>query len=126
MGMFYVFLQELYDTVCCLFSWHAGIFSLQPSSPPLRTSRWRSNILVRVLQLVVFAHEMLSPPLGRDVFHHQLTHVSLHEAANEPGIPEFRSNPQIFATAHQRVGLAALSRGGDAVRVKVLLFSAGE
>jgi hypothetical protein len=69
---------------------------------------------------------MLSPPLSRNMLHHQLAHVSLHEAANEPGIPELRSNSQVFAAAHQRVGLAALGRGGDAVRVEVLLFAAGE
>jgi hypothetical protein len=69
---------------------------------------------------------MLSPPLGCYVLDHHLAHVSLHEPANESRIPELRSNSQIFTAAHERVRLAALGRGGDAVRVEVLLFAAGE
>ena len=69
---------------------------------------------------------MLSPPLGCDVLHHHLAHVSLHEATDESGIPELGGDSQVFAAAHERVGLAALGRGGDAVGVEVLLFAAGE
>jgi len=96
------------------------------SSPALRRRSRRSNILERVLQLVVLAHVVLSPPLGCDVLHHHLAHVGLHEATDESGIPELGGNSQIFAAAHERVGLAALGRGGDAVGVEVLLFAAGE
>ena len=102
------------------------ILPCSSSSSARRGSSWRSNILERVLQLVVLAHVVLSPPLGCDVLHHHLAHVSLHEATDESGIPELGGNSQIFAAAHERVGLAALGRGGDAVGVEVLLFAAGE
>lgn len=69
---------------------------------------------------------MLSPPFGCDVLHHHLAHVSLHEATDESGIPELGGNSQVFAAAHERVGLAALGRGGDTVGVEVLLFTTGE
>jgi hypothetical protein len=69
---------------------------------------------------------VLSPPLSCNVLHHHLAHVSLHEATDESGIPELRGDSQIFAAAHERVGLAALGRGGNAVGIEVLLFAAGE
>ena len=102
------------------------ILPCSSSSSARRGSSWRSNILERVLQLVVLAHVVLSPPLGCDVLHHHLAHMSLHESADEPGIPELGGDSQVFAAAHERVGLAALGRGGDAVGVEVLLFAAGE
>lgn len=69
---------------------------------------------------------MLSPPLGSYVLHHHLANVGLHEAADEPGVPELGGDSQIFAAAHERIGLAAFGRGGNAVWVKVLLLAAGE
>ena len=96
------------------------------SSLARRSSSRRSNILERILQLVVLAHVVLSPPLGCDVLHHHLAHVGLHEATDEPRIPELGGDSQVFAAAHEGVGLAALGRGGDAVGVEVLLFAAGE
>lgn len=60
------------------------------------------------------------------MLHHHLAHVGLHESTNEPGIPELGGDSQVFAAAHERVRLAALGRGGDAVGVEVLLFAAGE
>jgi hypothetical protein len=102
------------------------ILSRSSSSPARRSSGWRSNVLERVLQLVVLAHVVLSPPLGCDVLHHHLAHVSLHEPTDEPGIPELGGDSQVFAAAHERVGLAALGRGRDAVGIEVLLFATGE
>lgn len=96
------------------------------SLPALGSSSRRSHVLEGVFQLVVLAHVVLPPPLSSDVLHHHLAHVSLHEATDEPGIPELGGNSQIFAAAHERVGLAALGRGGDAIGVEVLLFAAGE
>ena len=52
--------------------------------------------------------------------------MSLHEATDESGIPELRGNSQVFAAAHERVGLTAFGGGGDAVGVEVLLFATGE
>jgi hypothetical protein len=105
---------------------HHQISKPLPISSPHSTSRRPRNIFERILQLIVLAHEVLSPPLSRNMLHHQLAHVSLHESTNEPGIPKLGGNSQVFAAAHQRVGLAALGRGGDAVGVEVLLFAAGE
>jgi len=96
------------------------------SSSPLRTSSWPRDILVRVFQHVVLTHVMLSPLFSRNMFDHHLTHVSLHEPANESRIPKLRSDSQIFAAAHERVRFAALGRGGNAVGIEVLLFAAGE
>ena len=95
-------------------------------SPARRSSSWRSNVFERVLQLVVLAHVVLSPPLGGDVLHHHLAHVGLHEATDEPRVPELGGDPQVLAAAHEGVGLAALGRGGDAVGVEVLLFATSE
>lgn len=92
----------------------------------LPSSRRRRDVLVRVLELVVFPHVMLSPPLRRDVLDHHLAHVSLHEPADESRVPEFGRDSQVLAAAHESVGFAAFGRGGDAVGVEVLLFAAGE
>lgn len=100
--------------------------SSSSSLPALRSSSRRSNVLEGVFQLVVLAHVVLSPPFSSDVLHHHLAYVSLHEATDEPGIPELGGDSQVFAAAHERVGLAALSRGGDAVGIEVLLFATGE
>lgn len=94
--------------------------------PPLRRSRRVAHLLVRIPHLIVLAHEVLSPPLGSDVLDKQLADMSLHEAANEARVPELRRDSEIFAAAHQGVGLAAFGRGRDAVGVEVLLFAAGE
>ena len=94
--------------------------------PPLRRSRRVAHLLVRVPDLIVLAHEVLSPPLSSDVLDEQLADMSLHEAANEARVPELRRDSEIFAAAHQGVGLAAFGRGRDAVGVEVLLFAAGE
>ena len=102
------------------------ILSCSSSSPALRSSSWRSDILERVLQLVVLAHVVLSPPLGCDVLHHHLAHVSLHESTDEPGIPKLRGNAKVLAAAHERVGLASLGCGRDAVGIEVLLLAASE
>lgn len=92
----------------------------------LPSSRRRRDILVRVLQLVVFTHVMLPPPLSSDVLDHHLAHVGLHEPADESRVPEFGRDSQVFAAAHESVGFAAFGRGGDAVGVEVLLFATGE
>ena len=114
--MVYVFLQYSTFILSCSCSF----------SPALRRSCGRCNVLEWIFQLVVLAHVVLSPPLGCDVLHHHLAHVGLHESANEPGIPELGGDSQIFAAAHERIRLAALGRGGDAVGVEVLLFATGE
>jgi hypothetical protein len=69
---------------------------------------------------------VLSPPLSSDVLDEQLADMSLHEAANEARVPELRRDSEIFAAAHQGVGLAPFGRGRDAVGVEVLLLAAGE
>jgi hypothetical protein len=96
------------------------------SLPPLRRSRRVAHLLVGVPDLIVLAHEVLSPPLSRDVLDEQLADMSLHEAADEARVPELRRDSEIFAAAHQGVGFAALGRGRDAVGVEVLLLAAGK
>lgn len=94
--------------------------------PPLRRSRRVAHLLVRIPHLIVLAHEVLPPPLSGDVLDEQFADMSLHEAANEARVPELRRDSEIFAAAHQGVGLAAFGRGRDAVGVEVLLLAAGE
>lgn len=94
--------------------------------PPLRRRRRGTHLLVRVSHLIILAHEVLPPPLGRDVLDEELADMGLHKAANEARVPELRRDPEVFAAAHQGVGFAALGRGWDAVGVEVLLLAAGE
>ena len=47
------------------------------------------------------------------------------ELADEARVPELARDAEVLAAAHERVALARLSRGGDAVGLKVLLLSAG-
>lgn len=54
-----------------------------------------------------------------------LVAVLLFELADEPRVPELRGDAEVFAAAHEGVGLAALAGGGDVVFAKVLAFSAG-
>lgn len=112
--------------VYAILQYSTFILSCSSSLPALGSSSRRSNVLERVFQLVVLAHVVLSPPLGSDVLHHHLAHVSFHEAANESGIPELGGDSQVFAAAHERVGLAAFGCGGDAVGIEILLFATGE
>jgi len=60
------------------------------------------------------------------MLHPNLLTLVRHELADEAGIPQLRRDAQILAAAHQRVGLAALGGGGDALGVEVLLFAAGD
>jgi hypothetical protein len=94
--------------------------------PPLRRSRRVADLLVGVSHLVVLAHEVLPPPLSRDVLDEQLADMSLHEAADEARVPELRRDSEVLAAAHQGVGFAAFGRGRDAVGVEILLLAAGE
>ncbi len=48
------------------------------------------------------------------------------ELTNEAGIPELTSDAEVLTAAHERVALARLSRGGNTVRVEVLLLSSGD
>lgn len=54
-----------------------------------------------------------------------LVTVLLFELADEPRVPELRGDAEVFAAAHEGVGLAALAGGGDVVFAEVLAFSAG-
>lgn len=82
------------------------------------------DLLERPLELVILSHPMLSPLLADHVFDHHLLGHFLEEAANEARVPQFTGDAQVFAAAHQSIGLAALGSGGDAIGVKVLLFAA--
>jgi len=82
-----------------------------------------NDLLEGILQLVVLSHKVLSSLLCHDMLDDQLPGHLFHVFANESRIPEFRSNTQILAAAHQSIRLAAFGRGGNAVGVKVLLLS---
>lgn len=105
-------------------------YHITPSPPHLApttpTSGWRRrHLLERIPHLVIPAHPMLPPLLRHRMLHHALLALTLHKPLNKPGIPQLRSNAEVFAAAHQSVGFAALSRGGNAVGIEVLLFAAG-
>lgn len=63
--------------------------------------------------------------LRPDVLREDLNAVLRLELADETGIPQFAGDTEVLAAAHERVALACLSRGGDAIGVKVLLLSSG-
>lgn len=106
---------------------HAAVHKTNSTPlPPRRRTPSCRYLLERILQLIVLAHVMLPPPLSRNMLNHQLTHMTAHETANKPGVPEFRSDPQVLAAAHESVGFAAFGRRRDAVGVEVLLLAAGD
>lgn len=46
------------------------------------------------------------------------------ELADEARVPELACYAEVLAAPHERIALACLGRGGDAVRVEVFLFTA--
>lgn len=83
----------------------------------------RSHVLERILYFVIFPHVMLPSLLGGNVLDECLFSVLRHELLDIPWIPQLGSNTQVFTAPHQGVGLAALCRRGNTVRVEVLLFT---
>jgi hypothetical protein len=90
-----------------------------PTCKLLRLLEWISDSVIFPQHnlLLLFRRNVLDPDLFRHV---------LCESPDEPGIPQLRRNTEIFAAAHESVGLAALGRGGNAVGVKILLLAASD
>jgi hypothetical protein len=82
------------------------------------------HFLVRISGAIVLPQHNLPLLLRARMLHPHLLRHLVREFANEPGIPELRCYAQVLAAAHQGVGLAALGRRGNAVRVEVLLLAA--
>lgn len=64
--------------------------------------------------------------LGPDVLCEDLDAVLRLELTDEARIPKLTGDSEVLTAAHEGVALARLSRGGDAVRVEVLLLSSGD
>lgn len=84
------------------------------------------DLLKGPLELVILSHPMLSSLLADCMLDHQFFAHFLQELADESGIPELTGNTQVFAASHQRIRFAALSGSGDAIWIKVLLFTTGD
>lgn len=83
-------------------------------------------LLERILWLIIHSQPYLLLLLRGHMLDPDLLCVALHELSDKPWIPELRCNAQIFAAAHQGVGLAALGGRWDTFRGEVLLFAAGD
>lgn len=95
---------------------------LFPSAPIVALS---SAPLVRVLRVISPANPDLTLLLGGDVLTPNLLRVLFLVLANVTRIPQLGCNAQVLAAAHQRVRLATLAGGGDAVVVaEELAFAA--
>ena len=62
---------------------------------------------------------------GPRVFYEDLYAMFRLELPDEAGVPELARDAKVFAAAHERVALARLRCGGNAIRVEVLLLSTG-
>ncbi len=69
---------------------------------------------------------MLPPLLRRDMFHYRLLSALRNKTADETRVPQLACDAQVFATAHQRVRLAAFGGRRDAIGIKVLLLAASD
>ncbi len=96
------------------------------NSRPKRPARSHLDLLIRILDTIILAHRNLLLLLRHRMLHPHLLRMLRHVLPYVAWIPQLRRHAQVLAAAHQRVGLAPLGGGGDAVRVEVVLFAAGD
>jgi hypothetical protein len=82
------------------------------------------NLLIRILDRIILPNHHLSLLLRAHMLNPHLPRRLAGKLANKPRIPEFASNAQVLAAAHQRVGFTSLGRRRDAVGVEILLLAA--
>ena len=88
--------------------------------------KMRRTLFERIWNVFADPDKVFATPFGRGVLGEDLAGVLAQERAHVTRVPQLAGDPQIFAAAHQRVGLAALGRRRNAVGVKVGLFTAGD
>ena len=81
-------------------------------------------LLERVFDSIILSDHNLPLLLSRLVLDPHLLCVFGVEVADESWIPQLTRNTQVLTAAHQGIGLAPLSSGGNTVRLKVLLLAA--
>ena len=99
-----------------------SIHPLIPSQPLIRTETLR--LLKRMPYRIILPHPNLFLLLRHYMLHPNLLPVLRYEFPDIPRVPQLTGDAQVFTAAHQRVGFAALGRGGDGLRRKVVHLAA--
>lgn len=126
-------LQRLMAVLRSIESWLEGVAVAGVQLPHARLRSLREcsgstssfHLFERIPDLVVLSRPHLLPLLRDHVFRPDLPRVLSHEFSDEARIPEFAGNAEIFAAAHQRVGLAPFGGGWDPVGAEVVLLATG-